>query len=234
MFQSTLFLNGTIPNLSLLPDLNHTTTIAADGGALRKLLVQGLKPKLVIGDGDSLEGSIPIEGIDIILDHDQETNDFEKCLQYIIQNKLGPTLVFGIGGGEIDHQHNNLHCFVKYSAAHPMIFFEAQADSHSKIGFVVRDALQLRASLGAIISLLPFPEACLSTQGLAWQLEHETLGLIQRSGARNRVTCPEVSIKIHSGSPVLIVIDADAIQSAHIDSWQIQDGSACFRFNPNS
>jgi len=50
-----------------------------------------------------------------------------------------------------------------------------------------------------IISLIPFPHARLSTNGLKWELEEEVLELSIREGARNRAVSTSLSIKLHEG-----------------------------------
>ena len=94
MFKSILFLNGTLPNVSRWNDLNGVCLIAADGGALQKLRLQGMSPHVVVGDGDTLKAVEPSSSLKIHIDDDQETTDFEKCLAYIKGRNLSPTLVF--------------------------------------------------------------------------------------------------------------------------------------------
>ena len=221
MFRSILFLNGTLPNLNKLSCMKTLTSIAADGGALRNLLKRGYLPQIVIGDGDSLKESGNLNSIKIILNDDQETTDFEKCLQYIEESKLLPTLVCGIGGGEIDHQHNNLHCFAKYTKTHPMVFVDSQPGYKTKIGLSVRKHLTLEAEVGTTLSILPFPEASISSKGLAWNLKNERLAILKRSGARNRILDPKIIIEVNEGGPVLVVLDSRAVHNVIVDGWKV-------------
>ena len=58
-----------------------------------------------------------------------------------------------------------------------------------------------------IVSLIPQPEATLTTRGLAWPLNQESLTLGVREGARNRSTGERVELEIHSGA-VFVFVDA--------------------------
>ena len=231
MFKSILFLNGTLADLAEISDHKDLILIAADGGALSKALAKGLSPNLVIGDGDTPSTHPSRDKIRFIIDHDQESTDFEKCLNYIFANNLEPSLVCGLGGGEIDHQHNNLHTFAKFAKRQRMIFLDVQPGYKPKIGFAVYGALELESTVGATLSLLPFPSATVTSEGLEWPLKHERLALLERSGARNRSSQTRVCLQISDGGPLLVVMNAEDAKSMQIDTWELRDLGICLKTN---
>ena len=223
MFQSAIFLNGTIPELSQAPFLENTTvTFAADGGTLAKLLRHGFSPDYVVGDGDSFaQTRCDCENFDVLIGADQETTDFEKCIKEVHKRNLPPTVVYGIGGGEIDHQHNNLATFAKYSSCQPMLFIDAQPEVPIKLGCAVRSNLTLGIENQSVISLLPFPHATLTTHGLVYALTNDDLSISGRSGARNVTSSTQVSVQVHQGL-IIGVFNLKDIRNVIIDGFAFQ------------
>lgn len=209
MFRSILFLNGSLPDLSELNLSENATLIAADG-AYGKLISNGFCPHYVIGDGDSLAQKEIAATTTLIIDRDQETTDFEKCLHHIAQHDLGPTLVCGISGGDLDHQHNNLNTFMKHAHAYQMCFLHTHSGSPWQWGFPVQRQWRATLAKDAIVSILPFDTARLTTSGLFWPLNDEVLSAMGRSGARNRSAAEQVQIDVSEGQ-ALIVVDAASI-----------------------
>lgn len=234
MFRSFILLGGTPPDLQILRNHPNTKKICADGGALKSMLAQGLCPDIVVGDGDSLDESDRDHPYELVIDSDQENTDFEKCLHHVQSQGLLPALVCGIAGGEIDHQHNNLSTFVKMAKTHPMIFLDAQPSYKHKLGFAVHQNFEAQMRVGSTVSLLPAPNANVSTFGLVWNLGEEVLCMHGRSGARNKVESENVQISVSEGS-LIVVADAEAfgsvfsdgLQERNVRSWFDQTLLAC-------
>ncbi len=203
-----------MPNGLLFEQMGDLICIAADGAA-GKLCQSQFYPNLIVGDCDSLSNHNMFDSCELIQDKDQSTTDFEKCLKVIAARKLFPSLVCGIGGGEIDHAHNNLACFMRYARDFPMAFIDKQPGCATKLGLPVYCQVSLKLSIPSTISLLPFPKAVVKTLGLKWPLKNEMLSMLGRGGARNRSVSSRVKITTSFGS-LLVVVEYEALKWASI------------------
>ena len=62
-----------------------------------------------------------------------------------------------------------------------------------------------KAIKGEIISLLPYPEAVISTKGLKWDLDNVLLSVTGLSSARNRAQKVDVEIQVHNGQVMIVI-----------------------------
>ncbi len=221
MLRSLLILNGVFPPLEWLEQLRSLACIAADGAGQR-LIAMGYSPQLIIGDGDSFKSEHKDKACEFIIKPDQESTDFEKCLNEMAKRKHFPALVCGIGGGEIDHQHENLNVFVKYAKKYPMIFIDIQEGFKAKLGLAVQNELEVKITKGSHVSLLPFPKALVTTQGLVWPLTNEVLTMLKRSGARNKALEPDIKISKASGD-LLVVLDLNSLQGLYMKGLSLDE-----------
>ena len=103
-----------------------TIRIAADGGGnrifdqMKNDNCTYLPPHYIKGDLDSLrhevESHFKNEGSEIILDKDQNSTDFHKCLDIILDKKFQhPILVCGALGGSLTHTLSNINCALSFA-----------------------------------------------------------------------------------------------------------------------
>lgn len=141
---------------------------------------------------DSLSSQARAWAIDhkttIEVNHDQESTDFEKCIDYITANYL-PTwspqsaspdiLVLGGLGGRVDQSLSVLHHLYKGPRLYPSgriyllttsaITFLLPKGSHH---IVVRDEIDTKKRLGKHIGILPLAgPVTITTQGLEWDVQ---------------------------------------------------------------
>ena len=76
-----------------------------------------------------------------------------------------------------------------------------------RYGIPLYNSVKVELKENEIVSLIPQTKAKLSTDGLVWELDNETLELGVREGARNLTFKKEISIEIHKGS-ILLFIDS--------------------------
>lgn len=147
--------------------------ICADGGANR-LMQLNLIPQKILGDLDSLDSNAKsfYADVDIIHIDDQDTNDFEKCIQIIDKeaSDIDQVLAIGALGGRLDHQMANINTLYKYSRlkiyliSSESIAFLLDSGQHT-INSAVNDIF--KNSCG----LLPIGNgAVVRTMGLKWDL----------------------------------------------------------------
>src|SRR4051812_4632610 len=91
-YRSILCLNGDLPPPSFF--LQRDLPVVAADGAANSLLALGIRPKLIIGDLDSVDPKI-LNQYAFLLKPDQNTSDYQKSLVYLHDNKLLPSIVVG-------------------------------------------------------------------------------------------------------------------------------------------
>ncbi len=128
---------------------------------------------------------------------DQNATDFEKALRYARSRGAVDMDVFWASGGEMDHFLGNLSVASHYATDMQLHFFDEQ-----QCYFFLHNAKQttntlclLTGVLGRTISLYPFPEACVSSQGLKYPLNALRLTLHQQQSLRNQACSNEVVLR---------------------------------------
>lgn len=204
-FDAVICLNATLPDKHVCDAVTYSKLIAADGAA-EFVFAQGIYPDYIIGDFDSLNRDAVPPDYSInsfIVDHNQDTNDFEKILSFCIDNNLFNLLIFGMHGGEIEHTLNNISVFKKSTPFLNMIIYDQE-----RLGIYVNRKIKLPTHINEIISLIPLPKAQLTTKNLKWELNSETLEIGTREGARNLAVAEIIEINVSKGE-LLLFFDAD-------------------------
>jgi thiamine pyrophosphokinase len=191
------------------PDSNHlvarsqmaSLVVAADGGIV-PLLHAGVTPHVVIGDLDSSSTPYP-EGVLVVMDPDQETNDLEKALNYVLASGLSNVLVLGATGLRLDQTLKNLSVLVQFSDKFERLHFE---DRLCSIRIADKNT-ELTLPLGTDISLFPMSGKVdgIVTHGLVYPLVNESLENGSRDGTSNVTSSNPVSIQYETGSLLLII-----------------------------
>lgn len=169
--------------------------VCADGGAkvAQKL---GLKPRVVIGDFDSLPKPLPRwKGTTWLFDGDEELSDFEKALRFLHEGGAGAAWVVGLWGGRPDHQLVNLAVFERWSGK---LALAAVDPGWAVVAGKGRHKVPCPA--GATLSLIPAgPSAVVSASGLKYPLRRTRLTRSSR-GLSNRAEASPVELTVHAGS----------------------------------
>ncbi len=199
--KSILCLNGEIPPARIFS--KKLPIIAADGAGT-ELLQKGITADLVIGDFDSMSLDALPKHIEKIETPDQNYTDFEKSMDVLQERQLLPCLLCGVSGKQLDHFLYNLHVIARMSQQNSLLFHSFSDDTVDQYGIISKQNLQAQLPKNSLISLLPFPSAHISTQGLKWNITSQQLTIEGQSSIRNRVTDKIVKIEVHEGSIILI------------------------------
>ena len=113
-FDLAICLNGDIPNKEIFNLLKGIPLIAADG-AYNVLSSLDIHPMAIVGDMDSVDCVHDDSQTQFIKIDDQNTNDFEKCIQYIENKGYKDVLIIGFAGGLLEHTLNNTSVLMKYN-----------------------------------------------------------------------------------------------------------------------
>lgn len=186
-----------------LPD--RRWVIAADSG-LDHAAAIGLRVDFIVGDMDSVSETGlqahtgPVDRHPV----DKDATDFEIALDHALATpNITRIIVLGGAGGRIDHFLANASVIASSRfAGHDMEWCAGDA----RIS-VVRDHLALHGIAGQTVSLLPVGGAVhgVTTTGLAWNLERETLDFGSTRGVSNTFVSPVAIVSIESGALFAVV-----------------------------
>lgn len=195
LYRSILCLNGTLPDAAFFAFFaDGLPVIAADGAAL-SLQALGICPDWVIGDFDS--GGETVHGKNRIHCPDQNSCDFEKCLVFMRENSLLPAVITGVQGGSLDHVLNNISIFLQSDC---MLY------APPVTGHVLKSGKYFFSKpVNTKLSLLGFPESCVSSDGLKWELHQYKLAFPGKNSCFNRNIQETVHLEVHSGRVLLLV-----------------------------
>lgn len=186
--------------------------IGADGGAAQAL-AWGMLPGLVIGDMDSLpeaaRSTLQAEGCQFV-EHPRakDETDLELALHYAVRAGAQEIVVLGALGGRMDHTMANVLLLTLPSLAGASIRI-AEGDQQAQIARG-GETVQLQGSAGDLVSLVPLGGDVrgVSTRGLAWSLQGDTLRLGASRGVSNEMTGGEVEIQVGEG--LLLIVSGPA------------------------
>lgn len=170
--------------------------IGADGGGIH-LMYHGVIPNVVIGDLDSFVLDVP-EETQLIKDSDQETNDLEKALTYLLKHNYTTVYIAGATGKRLDHTLKNLSVLLQFYKKFNEICLIDNFGKH----FIAQNAHHLKTRPGQVISLFPLSGnvAGITTQGVKYPLQNESLVNGKRDGSSNEATGSSVVIEYTSGN----------------------------------
>ncbi len=201
-FDCIVCLDGEIPNRNIFNELDNIPVFAADG-AVFKLDKINIHADKIIGDLDTFNRSaekINYSKSKLVYCEDQNTNDFEKVLNYAINLGFKNCLILGINGGEFEHTLNNWSVFAKYSNILNLCIL-----TENRYGFKIDSDIKINLNTDEIVSLVPQPKAIVTTKNLNWNLFEDELELGKREGARNFATHEKVSIYVHKGELLIFI-----------------------------
>ena len=199
--KAILFINGVPPKN--LPETEDYAMIACSDGAFHYLKEKKFpldKLDFISGDFDSHLGNDEAIYHDrFIFTPDQDKTDFHKSLEIIQERGITAVDVYGGSGGEMDHFLGNLTAAFLFKNHLEITFY----DEFSTYFFAPK-TLVLENVKGKIISLYPFPlTENITTKGLNWPLNNESLDISKRIGTRNLAS--EETVVIHYGKGDLVV-----------------------------
>lgn len=190
-------------HLNILQTLTDTF-VAADSGA-DHLLENGIIPRRVVGDLDSISAKAR-QSFAPQLAHDpsQDTTDLEKAL-----NQCRAPVIIGAGflGGRIDHSFASFSALAK-NAAVPLILL-----SNEECCFRCPDAgAQLDLPEGTQCAVLPMADITATSQGLRWEMDALPLQPAGFVSSSNETKAREVMISVTG--PAIITVPLAHLSAA--------------------
>lgn len=216
--QFHIIANGELPAAGLeMPEDDYL--IAADGGG-KHCLRLGIKPKLVIGDFDSLTTTeittLQQWGAELIRHSaDKDETDLELALDHALQLGAEQIKLYGLLGGRWDMSFANLLLLAspRYDNL-KMSVLSGETEIH-----ILRsgETLFLSGQPGETISVVPVhgPVYGLSYQGLQWPLENAGLPAGTPRGVSNSLSASQACLKLQQGR--LLIFHLRQNDPAHQD-----------------
>jgi len=217
--RAIIFANGALDDLSaaralLQPD---EPVIAADGGALhcRRL---GITPAVIVGDLDSLPAQDAAywaeQGVRFIR-HSRRKNETDLELAMLQAQELGcgEALVLGGLGGRWDQTFANLLLPAYQKLAELQVSFW-----HDGLWiYLVSSQTQIRGRAGQTVSLIPVGGDArgVTTSGLEWPLQDETLTFGATRGVSNVLIGETATVQVGQGFLLCFVFDDAGNEAAH-------------------
>lgn len=180
--------------------------IGVDGGA-ENILKLDLKPDVVLGDFDSLSNKL-IRELDrkqiplIKYPKEKDFTDSQIALDFAIKQKINRVIFVGLTGNRLDHVLTNL-----FFISHPKYKnLEISFIDYQQEIYIVTNKLTLTGRKKDIVSLIPLLNNVtnISTSGLKFGLNNETLYLGDSRGVSNMMIGSTAKISIKSGLLLII------------------------------
>jgi thiamine pyrophosphokinase len=208
-----IFANGELKGHEAVHDLlkPDDLIIAADGG-VHHCRTLGLTPAALIGDLDSVTAddlAFWREAGTHIIQHspDKNENDLELALLYAIESGAREALILGGLGRRWDQTIAN----ILLPAYDKLAGLDVSFWDDGQWFHLVRDEIVIRGREGQTLSLIPIEGDAqgVTTQGLAWPLNDETLYFGASRGVSNRMLGEEAKVSVCKGILLCIVSDEE-------------------------
>ncbi|MCI0708080.1 MAG: thiamine diphosphokinase [Ignavibacteriae bacterium] len=200
--RALILANGEPPKKSLLQSLVKQADIfvCADGGANAALKL-GLKPDAIVGDMDSIHAEtrskfqrVPMHEV-----FDENSTDLEKVIMWTIKQHYEHITVAGTAGKRLDHTVGNLGVLAKFYPDAIITFI----DNLGELDYVGHERT-FESPLHTVVSLIPLTKCeGVTTKGLEYALENDSLEIGVREGTSNVVVSNPVVITVKKGNLLL-------------------------------
>ena len=208
--RALLLANGEVTRREIqrLSSVQFKWIVAADGGA-HHALRWNLPLHYIVGDLDSVPPKLRSQLPETRFIHrpSQEHNDLEKTLQFCQELGVVHLTLLGMTGKRLDHTLTNLSVLSRYDHCFRLTIL----DPHGEM-FLVREHFTYTGKIGQLISLLPLYTAeGITTRGLAFPLNHESLHWGKREGLSNYIVENPVQLSIKRGRLLVMALYPDEV-----------------------
>ena len=211
--RAVIFAGGEIPNREAARRALRTDDwiLAADGGSAHCLAL-GLTPSVLIGDLDSADPAQTSAwrhaGVEVVQHPaDKDKTDLELALLLAVDRGANEILVLGAMGGRWDHSLANMMLI-----AHPGLRgIPLTLSDGSQQARLLQNAGILQGRPGDLVSLVPIggDAVGITTAGLAYPLQDDTLTFGSSRGISNVLTGPQASVSLRQGLLLVFLIPTE-------------------------
>lgn len=173
--------------------------VAADSG-LEHLIKLGIEPDIMIGDMDSVRSDI-VGGEIIKLPVMKDETDTEAAIRVSIERGADEILLLGAMGTRKDHSIANVLILKRLN---DLGIKASVVDDKNEIYFL-SDEVVISGNDGDLVSILPLSDLeGISTKGLFYSLDNDTLFMGTSRGVSNVMTENKCSITVKKGNALVI------------------------------
>jgi len=181
--------------------------VGVDSGT-RHWLSIGILPHYVTGDFDSLSvqerESLAKIGVKIVPTPDQDYTDLDKAIAFVSQELgIARLRIFAGTAGRLDHTYSVLSTVVKYGRALDIRLVDEVGETWLVNG---TETLTGEHLPGRVLSLMAMGTVTgITTTGVVWELEGETLAPGFRDGTLNVIKDTTVGILVEEGNLLVML-----------------------------
>lgn len=175
--------------------------LCADGGA-NTARHYGYAPDYTVGDLDSIAHPLAADRLVLVDPSGHLGTDGQKVLNHAVSLGVTHAVLLGFTGRRTDHLLGNLSLLKTFADRLAL----RMVDDYCDIRLIHR-GIRFRAAIGQKISLCPLNGAAtgITTEGLKWPLQSESLIPGVREGISNEVVASPVEIRVEGGDLLLCV-----------------------------
>jgi thiamine pyrophosphokinase len=188
-----------------------TLVVAADGGALTAETL-GLRPGVVVGDGDSLpahsQAQLRDAGVEVIIHSAaKDESDTELAVgEALVRGATSLVVLGAFGGDRVEHSVANLLLLALPALQGVDATLVDGGSTVRLIGTAGADSLEIHGAARDYVSLLPLSERVegVTTDGLLFPLSDDTLLQGPARGLSNELLGTVASVRTRSGRLAVI------------------------------
>ncbi|MEY3414344.1 MAG: Thiamine pyrophosphokinae [Actinomycetota bacterium] len=209
---SLIFAGGLTPSdatLKVAREIKNVNLVIAADSGLHTATKLGLTVDVVIGDMDSVNAKALTDadsrGTKIIRhDTDKNFTDLHAALLYAAEHGAQKMIVVTAGGGRLDHQFGVIAAMFDPRLGQMQV--EALWDNSEIFALQGPTSCDFSAELEDIVGLQAFGAvaAGISTTGLRWKLNNESLFSHETRGVSNQATQTRVAVSVLTGQLLVI------------------------------
>jgi thiamine pyrophosphokinase len=203
-FDACIFVGGDSPHAFVASVVGKSRLVVAADSGWRHALSVGVTPQVVLGDFDSIsadelhaarEAKVPL----LEYPTDKDLTDAEIALQHVADSDATSVLVISGGGDRFDHLLAIIHALCS-STIQDLRRCAIVGDTRIDI-VTPTYPLALSGDHGQLVSLIPIggDSSGVTTHGLRWALQSETLYAAQSRGISNVLMDDIFSIAVSQG-----------------------------------
>jgi thiamine pyrophosphokinase len=199
-----IFAGGKEPGVAMIDDLPVPDLVVAADGGYDIAVGMGFSVDVLVGDMDSV-ATRPLPGHVIVERHpaDKDETDLELALELAIREDPARVVVVGGAGNRHDHElaTAQMLCSDRWAAIEELDWLSDRSRAH-----VIRDRRIVHGDVGATVSLIPVGSdaAEVTTTGLIWDLNGESLQVGSTRGVSNVMRSPVADIRVGSGCLLVV------------------------------
>jgi thiamine pyrophosphokinase len=210
--RAIIFANGILTDVEKVRDILRADdhVIAVDGGT-RHAWEVGVDPQRVIGDLDSLtpteQDRLESSGARVTsFSPRKDETDLELALLQAASEGAKSIVVLAALGGRLDQTIANLLLL----ALPELDGIDVRVVEGRQVAFLIRDEALIEGQPGDTVSLIPLggDAVGVSTEGLEWRLDGDTLCFGPARGISNVLTAERASVRVRQGLLLCVVTHA--------------------------